>query len=178
MQEDIRPTITIRLKPGLHEFLQRNLADDDLASRRNFIGTLIRPFLSIRPVGVPPVFPVGDDYISIRLPAFDDLNVRRGTVYMSEENQKHFENILDRHFKEIFYNYVDDKVRYMRKEHTAKGAIKKCILQFCSDYNLSFDKTTYDMLQKSYYRHRQKMSEKHPFFGSKLSAICPLFFLL
>jgi hypothetical protein len=178
MQQDNRPTITIKLKPNLHEFIKRKLDEEDYATKLNIVGTIIRPFLSIRPVGTDPDLTTGPEYITLRLPYFDDLNIRNGTVYMSDENQKHFEKILDAHFKELFYNYVDDKVRYLRKEYTTKGAIKKSILQFCSDYNLSFDTVTYDMLKKSYYRRRKKITKKPPFFSSMLSLNCPLFFLI
>ena len=179
MLDESRQTITIRLKPALHEFLRRNLQDDDqVASCCNFIGTLVRPFLSLRPEKTAPEFPSGPDAITIKLPLYPDLDVRHGTVYMSPDNQKHFEKILDAHFKEVFYNFVDDKVRYLRKEHTKKGAIKKSILQFCSDYRLSFDSTTYEMLQKSYYRRVKNITKKPPFFTHKLSAICPLLFLI
>jgi hypothetical protein len=171
-----RPTITIKLKPHLQEYLRCKMADD--ATLRNFVGVLMRPFLEIRPNGIAPDFSDTPDRMTFNLPCFDDLNTRNGNVWMSEDNQRNFERILEAHFRELFYSYLDDKVRYLRKEHTPKGAIKKSILQFCSDNNLSFNRTTYDMLQKSYYRRTRGHTKKPPFFSSKLSSICPLLFLI
>jgi len=176
MTEASRPTITIRLKPHLQEYLRCQLTVD--CTKRNFVGVLIRPFLQTRPSDQGPEFNDGPEYMTFDLPYFDDLNVRNGNVWISEENQRNFERILDAHFRELFFQFIDDKVRYLRKEHTPKGAIKKSILQFCADNNLSFNRTTYDMLQKSYYRRTAGHTKKPPFFSSKLSAVCPLLFLI
>ena len=178
-QNESRPTITIKLKPHLQEFIRCKMMEDEMsASLRSFVGVVIRPFLQVRPDDVAPEFPCGPGYMTLPLPYFDDLNVKNGNIWMSPENQINFERIIDGHFRELFFNFVDDKVRYLRKEHTGKGSIKKSILQFCSDYNMSFNSTTYDMLQKSYYRRRNNITRKPPFFSSKLSAICPLLFLI
>jgi hypothetical protein len=50
---------------------------------------------------------------------------------------------------------VNDKLRYEKQ-------IKKCILSFCIFYNITFNKITYEMLKKSYYRYKKK--KKIPVF--------------
>ncbi len=175
---DDRMTISITLKPHLVEYMRCKLNEEQpYATKRNLIGVMLRPFLMVRPQDAVDLPRTGET-ITFQLPMYDDLNVRNGTVWISPENQGHFERLLDAHFKDLFYSYVDDKVRYLRQEHTAKGAIKKSILQFCSDYNLRFSDVTYDMLKKAYYRRALKGVRRPPFFSSKLSLPCPLLFLL
>jgi len=179
MTNDCRPTITIKLKPHLQEYLRCKLNEEDLpATKRNIIGVIMRPLLS---VGRDPMLPVNREdplAITFYLPSYNDLNVRNGTVFMTEDNQAHFERILEAHFKDVFFSYIDDKIRYLRKQHTAKGSIKKSILQFCSDYSISFTSITYDMLKKAYYRRSKIESKSIKLFSSKLSLNCPLLFLI
>lgn len=178
-QAEARPTVTIKLKPHLQEYLRCKLQEEEiLATKRSLIGVMLRPFLEIRPKGTAPDFSCGDNFMTFRLPKFNDLNVRNGTVYISKENQDQFERILDAHFKDMFFSYLDDKVRYMREQHTSKGAIKKCILQFCADFHISYNRVTYEMLKKAYYRRSTEQAEKRSFFSSKLSLTCPLLFLI
>ena len=174
---DDRMTISIRLKPHLQEYVRCKLNEEQpYVTKRNLIGVLIRPFLEVSPAGEQPA--PGPDVMILQLPMYDDLNVRNGTVGITADNNAAFERILDAHFKDVFYTYIDDKVRYLRQEHTAKGAIKRSILQFCSDFGINFDNMTYDMLKKAYYRRSQRGVRKPPFFSSKVSLNCPLFFLI
>jgi len=113
---------------------------------------------------VAPVFPVGNDYMEIELSTWDDIETRRGTVYISPENNEHFERILDKHFKDMFFSYVDDKIRYTRQ-------VKRVIMQFCSDYNFTFNDINYEMLKKSYYR--KCVEKKTKKVANKVSLTCP-----
>ena len=179
MPNDSRPTLTIKLKPHLQEFLRCKLNEEALlATKRNFIGITIRPFLEVGRDPLPPISRQDPLSVTFQLPNYNDLNVRNGTVFMSEDNQAHFERILDAHFKDLFFSFVDDKIRYLRKETTAKGAIKKSILQFCSDYSISFNSITYDMLKKAYYRRSKMTLKPRKLFSSNLSLTCPLLFML
>lgn len=159
-------TLTIKLKPYLQEYLRCKLKDPEI-SNRNIIGALLNPFIEYIPKDVVIKPQTGEEYITfpIRWGSSSKKNNQRG-VYVSEQNQKDFERILSLHFKDIFFSYIDDKIRYNKE-------IKKCILQFCMDYKISFNNITYDMLKKSYYR--QKKSEKSV---GKFSLSCPLIFIL
>lgn len=173
-------TVTIKLKPYLQEFLRCKLqADHELTVKRNFVGTILKPFLQIRPGDVAPVFPSGPEYITFQLPTYSDLEVRRGTVYVSDKNQAAFERILNAYFWDFFFTYMDDKVRYLGKEReSAYGVIKRCILQFCSDFNISFNDLNYDMMKKAYYRRRVSAEKKQQKPAKSLSLTCLAFLVI
>jgi hypothetical protein len=169
-----RPTLTIKLKPYLAEFLKCRMVDR-VARKKSFVGTLLRPFITNSPPGYIYKPLTGDDVFTFELPYYDDFNVRRGSAYISEKNMEEFERILNAHFWDLFFSFMDDKMRYTT-------SIKKCILQFCADNSLSFNESTYEMFNKAYYRKRMNRNEKpkreRRIFGSKLSVTCPLIFLL
>lgn len=183
-----KQTITVKLKPYLQEYLQCKLSEPLTASKRNIIGIMIQPFLEARPRNETPQFPVGPDYITFELPISGNPNTRNGTLYVSEINQRNFEKILDAHFKDLFFSFADDKIRYTILEAGSNSArnpeIKSVILQFCADFNISFNNITYEMLKKSYYRRRMLLEEndntlnKVKKFSTKLSLSCPLIFLI
>jgi len=181
MDPDSRPTITIKLKPYLQEFLRCKLQDTEqmTASKRNLIGVLLRPVLEIHKKEISPVFHRNDEnWITFKLPRYeDDFDTRYGTVTISNKNMKYFEACLETYFKDLFFSYMDDKVRYM-SDPGKRGAIKKCIIQFCADMNITFSYINYEMLKKSYYRRRQEIGKKRHLFTRLLSFSCPLIFLL
>jgi hypothetical protein len=175
-----RPTVTVKLKPYLQDYLRGRLNDKLSADSRNIIGVLLKPFLEYIPKDHKPTFPENDHYITFELPFYDKLNTRNGTIYVSDENQAHFQRSLECYFKDVFFQYMDDKIRYdiiVDGKKVRRGQIKNVILQFCADYNITFDNLTYDLLQKSYYRRRQKMGLTTNLFSSVLSLTCPLIFL-
>jgi hypothetical protein len=168
--------VTIKLKPYLQDFVRGFLNDDVVkASTRNFIGKMLRIFIQYYPKDYKPVFAKSVYHITIELHFFTNTVDLRGNVYMSEENQRSFESMLDDFFKNLFYQYMDDKIRY-------NDEIKKCIIDFCDFYNITYSVINYEMLKKSYYRHRDKTGGKISKKGRKksnsLSLNCPLFFLL
>ena len=146
-----RPSITIKLKPHLQEFLLCKLQEAALvASTKHFIGAMLAPMLCYADTDTTPPKGKPPEYITFQLPHWiGGKNIRNHTVYMPQKNQKEFERILSIYFREVFYQYVDDKIRYLRQA-------KKSILSFCIYYNISFNKITYEMLKKSYYRYRKK----------------------
>lgn len=175
---DTTPTVTIKLKPYLQEYLKCKLGEP-VTGNRTFVGVMLRPFISYLPANENPPLMKGENFITIEIPWYDDKNVSNNTIYVSPENQEAFERILSTHFNDVFFSYMDDKVRYMRQRHTAKGAIKKCILQFCSDYNISYNHMNYEMFKKKYYRRGTAPKKDNlSFFSGKLSLTCPLLFLL
>lgn len=166
-----RQTITVKLKPWLQEFLTCSLQDAAVASKKNVIGAMITPFLEYAPASYVPVTNKGEEFITFELPDhIAGKNPKNASLVITEENQKNFERMLDVYFKDIFYNYIDDKIRYNRE-------IKKCIYQFCADYKITFNNVSYEMLKKSYYR-REKRQKKTKLISAKLSLKCPLIFLM
>ena len=168
-------TVTVRLRPYLQEYLLCKMGNKVDGSLKSFIGTIVRPFITYLPLGGDPYFYKKldgykqEEYFEIELPFYDGINHRRGTVYMPESNFKDFERIISVHFWDLFYNYVDDKIRYNKR-------IKRVIIQFCTDYHITYNYVTYEMLKKSYYRRKKK--NKSNIFGVFSSLSCPCFFLL
>ena len=182
-----RPTLTIRLKPPLQDYIRYIMNLEECgngekflhASTRSYLGRLIAPFLEYRPDGVNPLLPGSDKSLfTFYLPLdMNDCEVRRNSAWVSEKNQVNIQNIVDSHFRFHFRVFADDKVRYLRQEHTAKGSIKKVILQFCADMNITYDDITYDMISKAYYRARCK-SRKNGTLAGKRMMIGQLFFII
>ena len=173
-----KQTITIKLKPWLQEYLRCKLKDPESASRKNIVGALLTPFLEYTPKDYVYHKKSGPEYMTFELPTLmGDKNTRSGNLYISEDNMKNFERVLDMVFKDHFYSYVDDKIRYIETTSGKSGTIKTCIEQFCMDLNISYNHINYEMLKKSYYRKREseKKTNKHII---KLSLTCPLIFLL
>ena len=137
----------VKLKPYLQEFLKSELRGN-LASKRNIIGVILLPLLEKRPVDVPPFIPKGSEYIKFTLPFTKDKNIR-GDLWISPINQEMFERYLEWHFKQLFYHYMNDKVRYTH-------SFKRNILQFCADHDFTMTFINYEMLKKDFYRERKR----------------------
>lgn len=155
------PTITIRIKRHLKEFLLSRLQEPPSSSLRTMIGATIIPFIEPLPRGVVPCIGTGDDFVEIDLVY---LNSRfntdiRGARYISEQNQEHINRILEAHFEDLFFQYMDDKLRYdllIEGKRRNKGQLKLVILQFCSENKIPFNHLNYEMLKKKYYRRLKK----------------------
>ena len=163
-------TITIRLKPYLQEFLKSQMETELISSKKNFLGIILAQYIEYTPKDyIPPKYDEDDPFITkVIIPhKIGGKDIRNNTIYISEKNQKAFEKVLTAYFNDIFYNYMRDKVRYTKE-------IKKCILNFCSDYHLTFDNVSYETLKKSFYRHQKKIKKLNTF----KSLNSPLFFLL
>ena len=158
------PSVYIKLKPYLQEFLKSRLNEDPSSSLRTIIGATITPFIERLPKGVPPLIGQSEEYIEIDLKRLDDSFNQdiRGTNYISPRNQEHISRILDAHFEDLFFQYMDDKKRYdivVNNKRHRKGQLKLIILSFCSENNIPFNQVTYEMLKKKYYRREVKFTE-------------------
>lgn len=153
-------SITIKLKPGLQDFIRGQHGNPVVAGRRTFFGKLVQIFLQARPADLPPVFKTSPEYITVQLPFFEDMNIASGSMWIPQKEQVFLEQILDAYFKEIFLNYVNDKVRYtITTPHgriVRRSRIKDAILQFCADYNMPYNSIHYESLKKRHYRNRRK----------------------
>ena len=157
-----RPSVTIKLKPYLQEYLLCELRSN-MASQRNIIGILLHPFLEKRPVDIPPFIPEGPDYITFLLPGDKKKNIR-GNLWVSPENQQIFERFVEWHFKQIFFHYMNYRVKQYH-------SFKKAIIQFCIDHEFTYTHINYEMLKKDYYRKRQRKKT-----GKSLPLSVPEFF--
>ena len=168
-------SVYVKLRPYLQEYLICKSNNNLKASQTEFVGTIIRPFITLLPEGGDPFFFTKlkdyhkDDYVEITLPNYRSKDIRNNTVYFPESNYKDFERIISVHFWDLFYNYVNDKIRYNKR-------IKRVIIQFCTDYNITYNRLTYEMLKKAYYRRKIKKSMESLTNFSSLS--CPCFFLM
>jgi len=184
---ETRPTITIRLKRPLQQYIRYIMdlefptpIDEPLVATTNsYLGILVEPFLAYRPVQENPLLPdpKNEELFTFGLPLYDKLNTRRNTVWISEKNQRYIQRHVEYHFRLHFRTYADDKVRYAQEMRSPKGSIQKTIIQFCNDVHINFDDVSYDMLSKAYYRARKK-SIKYGTVGSKRMTIGHLFFIV
>ena len=166
----IPPKVTVRLKPHLREFLTSKLKEEaNFSSRKRIIGAILEPLVELMPKDAKPLSKHKDNF-TLTLPInFAGINTRHHSVYISEENQKIFARIISLYFKEIFFNYMDDKVRYYEE-------IQQCIFMFCSDYNLTYSHINVESLKKAYYRYRKKKSPKLSLISPLLILLCPYIF--
>ena len=151
MKDEERPTLTVKLKPYLQEYLRSELRRSHV-SKRNILGVILMPLLERRPAGIPPFIPKGAEFITFTLPFTRDINIR-GDVWISPVNQEMLEKYLEWYFKQLFFNYMNDKVRYC-------GSFKKAILQFCADYEFAMNHINNEMLKKDYYRKRKRKKDE------------------
>jgi len=147
MKEHERPSVTVKLKPYLQEYLLCELRSN-LASKRNIIGILLQPFLEKRPAGVPPFMPESPEYITFFLPYEKKKNIR-GNLWVSPENQQLFERFVEWHFKQLFFHYMNYRVKEYR-------SFKLAIVQFCQDHDFTYSHINYELLKKDYYRKRKR----------------------
>ncbi len=149
---DNRASITIKLKPYLQEYLLCELRSN-MASKRNIIGIILNPYLEKRPDDIAPFIPEGPEYITFFLPGDKKKNIR-GNLWVSPGNQLIFERFIEWHFKQIFFHYMNYRVKECR-------SFKKAIIQFCVDHEFTFSHINYELLKKDYYRKRKrKKTEK------------------
>lgn len=169
-------TVTIKLKPYLIDFVVSQFGEQ-LSSRKNFFGLLLQKFVTYRPANAPVKYPSGPGYLEITLINSADYQVRNGNAWISPKNQTDLERLLNEHFKTVFYQYMDDRVRWVRQQK--EGTIKDCIIQFCTDYGLNFNHIDFGTLKKAYYRHELKKSarlEKARKSGNDMSSNRPFIF--
>jgi len=187
-----RPTLTIKLRPYLQDYIrfimnaESQFPEGDLlcATKNSYLGKLIFPFLERMPPRAKPNFQFDryqknqDGYnFTFALPYFDNFEVRRNTAWISLKNQQAIQQIVEAHFRLHFRFYADDKVRYRRDQHTAKGSIQAVVNEFCSQMNIRRDGITFDMISKAYYRARKK-SERHGIDARNRKMIGHLFFII
>jgi hypothetical protein len=172
-------TITIKLKPIIQEFL--TCVMEETPQHENFRSNVRRMFkllLEKTPPHYKPVTTRTCEYVEIYLPNFQIAD-KRGCYYMSDRNQREFENFLYNDFKQKLHSYLDQYIE-TRKRAGVQYEIKEGIFDFCVYYHLTLNSIDYEMMKKSYYRYRKeaKPSKKRRKLSDVLSSACPLIFLL
>lgn len=147
--------VKIKLKPYLKEYVECRYLPT-FADPKNFLRVVVKPFLERIPKNYQYKPCSDSNAITLSVPLLSDTYIGDGKVYISDKNQAHIERIIYAHFKDALVAYVDDKVRY-------EVEIKKCLLQFCSDCQITFNDTNYETLKKMYYR--SKKSDKNISFS-------------
>lgn len=183
----VRPTISIKLKPYLQDYIQYLMhLDHDyqdgeylLATTTSYLGRLVSPFISLRPLDENPFTDVDhSSMFTFRIINYRNFNTRHHTAWISPANQKHIEDIVSQHFRLTFRLYADDKIRYLLQDGgSMKGALKNVVLQFCLDLNIDFDKISFELLCKSYWRDR-KITNFRTTAGNLFPRIGELYFLM
>ena len=143
-------TVVIKLKPYLQEYLRGKMEDDINTSLKELVGSIVVPFIERPPLSYVPCFKRDErDFDVCLLNNVKGIDISSGKYYISEVNLQNIERIIDKHFSDLYLQYMNDKVRYTKK-------IKDVIYQFCSDYNITCDSINYEMLKKRYYRWSNK----------------------
>ena len=115
-----RPTITIRLKPALQDYiryvmkLEGNVFESPLlvATSRSYLGRLVAPFIEIRPMEAKPILPgIDRELFTFRIVNYRSLETRRNTAWISERNQINIQNIIEAHFR---LHFRDDRCNRFR----------------------------------------------------------------
>ena len=153
MKEHERPSVTIKLKPYLQEYLLCELRTN-MASKRNIIGILLQPFLEKRPQVFLHLFRMV--LITSLFYFHEKKKDIRGNLWVSPDNQQLFERFLEWHFKQLFFHYMNYRVNEYK-------SFKKAILQFCIDHEFTFSNINYEMLKKDYYRKRKRKNIEKSF---------------
>jgi len=163
-------SVIIQMKPYLVEFAKCKMGNG-VFSNSEIITKIVKPFVRRMPknynhIQVKP----GADILEIPIPLISDLYVGDNKIYIAPCDHQNIARIFEAHFNDTLFSYVNDKVRY-------NAELKKCFLQFCSDYNISWEYVNYDMMKKKYYRFNKKKIEKNSFSSSfrvpNLSLILP-----
>jgi len=163
-------TVTIKMKPYLVEFAKCKMGNGAF-SNSEIITKIVKPFVRRIPKNYEYSIPkVSPDILEIPIPLISDLFVGDNKIYIHPSDNATIARIFEAHFNDALFAYVSDKVRY-------NAELKKCFIQFCDDYNISWEFVTYDMMKKKYYRFCKKKEEKSSFSSSfrvpNLSLILP-----
>lgn len=156
--------VTVKIKPWLKEFLMCRFGDPVQANSKNFPGIIISPLVEYTPDDYTPERYPPTESLDIEIPRDLAINAPRsdsGNIYISKDNQVRFEKGVAVIFKDEFFYYLDDKIRYLSKERIRSSNMKDSIYQFCIDNKVRFNSLTYENLKKMYYRYR-KNREKSP----------------
>ena len=152
-------SVTVRMKPYLVEYAKSKMGNG-LFSNSEIITKIVKPFIRRMPSSYQhKQQSLTPDILEIPIPLISDLYVGDNKIYIHPSDHITIARIFEAHFNDALFSYVTDKVRY-------NAELKKCFIQFCDDYDISWENINYDMMKKKYYRFRKKKEKKTSFSSS------------
>lgn len=131
----------------------------DSRVKRHF-NRFLNHYLEIPPLGFKE-YPDADDIMRIRLPFFQDKDVR-SYYYLPPAKEKLFVTILDNYFKLSFYNEAQHLIDFISGSRQQKKII---ISNFIETHNLPVDCD--DMLKRDYNRMLNTRKKRKLFRSNK-----------
>ncbi len=165
-KEDNIMTVDVKVSRPIREYVLSINDGSDLIKpeRGSLLWGLIKLHLDLVPETYRPVPPdKRQDYIRIalyRTRSTRSYNVNTGRNmevntlfrnYLNEEGQRAVSDHISRGFKQTFRAYMGGALG-----NNPDLTIHDAVYEFCSDYNISMDSITYDMLRKDWYRFKKR----------------------
>ncbi|MBO8455840.1 MAG: hypothetical protein IAC08_05500 [Bacteroidetes bacterium] len=165
-KEDNIMTVDVKVSRPIREYVLSINDGSDLIKpeRGSLLWGLIKLHLDLVPETYRPVPPdKRQDYIRIalyRTRSTRSYNVNTGRNmevntlfrnYLNEEGQRAVSDHIARGFKQTFRAYMGGALG-----NNPDLTIHDAVYEFCSDYNISMDSITYDMLRKDWYRFKKR----------------------
>lgn len=165
-KEDNIMTVDVKVSRPIREYVLSINDGSDLIKpeRGSLLWGLIKLHLDLVPETYRPVPPdKRQDYIRIalyRTRSTRSYNVNTGRNmevntlfrnYLNEEGQRAVSDHITRGFKQTFRAYMGGALG-----NNPDLTIHDAVYEFCSDYNISMDSITYDMLRKDWYRFKKR----------------------
>lgn len=159
-------TVDVKVSRPIREYVLSINDGSDLIKpeRGSLLWGLIKLHLDLVPETYRPVPPdKRQDYIRIalyRTRSTRSYNVNTGRNmevntlfrnYLNEEGQRAVSDHISRGFKQTFRAYMGGALG-----NNPDLTIHDAVYEFCSDYNISMDSITYDMLRKDWYRFKKR----------------------
>ena len=165
-KEDNIMTVDVKVSRPIREYVLSINDGSDLIKpeRGSLLWGLIKLHLDLVPETYRPVPPdKRQDYIRIAL--YRTRSTKSYTVntgrnmevntlfrnYLNEEGQRAVSDHIARGFKQTFRAYMGGALG-----NNPDLTIHDAVYEFCSDYNISMDSITYDMLRKDWYRFKKR----------------------
>lgn len=165
-KEDNIMTVDVKVNRSIREYVLSINDGSDLIKpeRGSLLWGLIKLHLDLVPETYRPVPPdKRQDYIRIalyRTRSTRSYNVNTGRNmevntlfrnYLNEEGQRAVSDHIARGFKQTFRAYMGGALG-----NNPDLTIHDAVYEFCSDYNISMNSITYDMLRKDWYRFKKR----------------------
>ena len=165
--------VAVRVHPALREYLVciHNGSDTIYPDRGSRLWGLVSMHLSVQPaVHVAEDPDVCRIHIAIfnshaqtwcmdkKRPIYQDTLFRN---HLTDKGQRAIARHLMDDFKQTFRAYMHGAI-----SNNEELSITEAIDEFCSDYQITSDQLTYDMLRKDWYRYRQRSADGEKAPGS------------
>ena len=150
----------IKLNPYLQEYFICRYNNNVKCDSKSIIGVVVHEFLKYLPKGSTPVFERGDCFLNVTIGHTTDKVNTRGNIFISSIDQQKICRLLNVHFKESFFTYMDG---YVAGNGMKIGVLNNAMLSFCEMNMITYNRINFELLTKSYYRHRLRKSNSNIF---------------